>query len=150
MIPQRLVRIVRDALCSVERLNQAGRAHRGRSRTAGAGVFSGWIGPDGRVEEGPGTALHVALLARFSEPTKDSFFKKGAIRYVDEVDDHLSLEFVGDSPVALSNAIAALTDRWGDRVEVYLEFLGTLDSILGSAAEVRQDLSRRLSSIYSD
>ena len=66
----------------------------------------GWIGPYGRVEEGPGTALHVALLARFSEPTKDSFIEKGAVRYVDEVDGHLSLEFFGDSPV-LSNASPA-------------------------------------------
>ena len=35
-------------------------------------------------------------------------------------------------------------------MEVYLEFLGTSDSILGSAAEVRQDLSGRLSSIHGD
>ena len=86
---------------------------------------------------------------RRSEPTKDSFFRKGAVRYVDASDDHLSLEFVSDSPVALSNAVAALTDRWGDRAEVHVEFPGTPDSVLGSAAEARQDLRRRLSSIQS-
>jgi hypothetical protein len=53
-----------------------------RSRPAGAGVYSGWIGSDGRIEEVPGTAVHVALLARFGEPTKDGFFAKGAVRYV--------------------------------------------------------------------
>jgi len=84
-----------------------------------------------------------------SQPRTASF-GRGAVRYVDAADDHLSLEFVGDSPVALSNAIAALTDRWGDRAEVYVEFLGTSDSVLGSAAEVWHELRRRLSSIHGD
>ena len=54
-----------------------------RARPAGAGVYSGWIGPDGRVEEVPGTAVHVALLARFGERSKDGFFAKGAGRFVE-------------------------------------------------------------------
>ncbi len=77
-----------------------------RARPAGAGVYSGWIGPDGRVEEVPGTAVHVALLARFGEPTKEEFFAKGAVRYVDAT-DHVSLELMGRHPVALGNATEA-------------------------------------------
>ena len=82
-----------------------------RTRPAGAGVYSGWIGPDWRVEEAPGTAVHVALLARFGEATKDGFFAKGAVRYLDATDD-ISLELMGQHPVALANAIEALTTRW--------------------------------------
>ena len=82
-----------------------------RARPAGAGVYSGWIGPDGRVEEALATAVHVALLARVGEPTKDGFFAKGAVRYLDATDD-ISLELMGQHPVALANAIEALTTRW--------------------------------------
>jgi len=77
----------------------------------GAGVHSGWIGPDGRVEQAPGTAIHVELLARFGETTKAGFFAKGAVRYMDAT-DHVNLEFLGDHPVALRHAIEALTRRW--------------------------------------
>ena len=41
----------------MERLGQTRRPGKGSSRPAGAAVFSGWIAPDRRVEEGPGTAL---------------------------------------------------------------------------------------------
>ena len=67
----------------------------------------------GSVEEVPGTAVHVALLARFREPSKDGFFAKGAVRYVDAT-DHVSLELMGNHPVALTNAIDALARRWAD------------------------------------
>ncbi len=79
----------------------------------GAGVHSGWIGPDGRVEETAGTAGHVALLERFGEPTQAEFFAKGAVRYVDAT-DHVSLELMGNHPVALTNAIDVLARRWAD------------------------------------
>lgn len=114
-----------------------------RARHARAGVFSGWIGPDGRIEEVPGTAVHVALLARFGEPTKDGFFAKGAVRYVDAT-DHLSLEVVGNHPVTLRNAIEALTRRWAHMADVDVEFLAPPEVLRASSAEVRQMLSRRL------
>jgi hypothetical protein len=112
------------------------------ARSAGAGVYSGWIGPDGRVEEAPGTAVHVALLARFGEATKDAFFAKGAVRYVDAT-DHVSLELVGDHPVALRNAIEALTRRWAHMADVDVEFLAPPEVLRAPSAEVRQALDRR-------
>ena len=120
-----------------------------RSRSAGAGVSSGWIGPDGRVEEGAGTAVHVALLARFGESTKDGFFAKGAVRYVDAA-DHVSLELVGNHPVALRNAIEALTRRWAHMADVDVEFLGAPEVLRASSAEVREALGRRLQASQSE
>jgi hypothetical protein len=61
----------------------------------------------------PRTAVHVALLARFGERSKDGFFAKGAGRFVDAT-DHVSLELMGNHPVALTNAIDALARRWAD------------------------------------
>jgi len=87
----RLVQIMWAALRGIGHGGTAPRAGEPLARPAGTGVSSGWIGPDGRVEEASGTAVHVALVARFGEPTKDGFFAKGAIRYVD-ASDHVSLE----------------------------------------------------------
>jgi len=109
----RLLRNVRTALRAIGHAVTGPRSSGPRARPAGAGVYSGWIGPDGRVEEVPGTAVHVALLARFREPSKDGFFAKGAVRYVDAT-DHVSLELMGNHPVALTNAIDALARRWAD------------------------------------
>jgi hypothetical protein len=117
-----------------------------RARPAGAGVYSGWIGPDGRVEEVPGTAVHVALLARFGEPTKEEFFAKGAVRYVDAT-DHVSLELMGRHPVALGNATEALARRWAHLADVDVELLTPPEVLRASSAEVRQMLSRRLDAI---
>jgi hypothetical protein len=64
--------LVRAALRAVGHAAPGGSTR--RARPARVGVYSGWIGPDARVEEGPGTVVHVALLARFGEPTKDGFF----------------------------------------------------------------------------
>jgi hypothetical protein len=114
----------------------------------GAGVHSGWIGPDGRVEETAGTAGHVALLERFGEPTKAEFFAQGAVRYVDAA-DHVSLEFAGNHPVALGNAIEALTRRWGQMVDVDVELLPTSETLRSSSAEVRDALGRRLRALQS-
>jgi hypothetical protein len=112
-----------------------------RAGPAAGGVSSGWIGPDGRVEAAPGTTVHVALLARLGEPTKDGFFAKGAGRYVDAT-DHVSLELVGDHPVALANAIEALSRRWPDTAELDVEFRATPGFLRASSAEVRQALDR--------
>ena len=109
----RLLRTVRTALRAIGHAVTGPRSSGPRARPAGAGVYSGWIGPDGRVEEVPGTAVHVALLARFGEPSKDGFFAKGAVRYV-AATDHVSLELMGNHPVALTNAIDALARRWAD------------------------------------
>jgi hypothetical protein len=118
-------------------------AVRGRpARARGAGVYSGWIGPDGRVEEAPGTAVHVALLARFGESTKEAFFSKGAVRYVD-ASDHVSLELMSQHPVALGNAIEALARRWPDMADVDVEFRATPEVLRASSVEVRQALDRR-------
>ena len=64
---------MRAALLAIGRAGAAPRGGEPPARPAGAGVYSGWIGSDGRIEEVPGTAVHVALLARFGEPTKDGF-----------------------------------------------------------------------------
>ncbi len=109
----RLLRTVRTALRAIGHAVTGPRSSGPRARPAGAGVYSGWIGPDGRVEEVPGTAVHVALLARFREPSKDGFFAKDAVRDVDAT-DHVSLELMGNHPVALTNAIDALARRWAD------------------------------------
>ena len=140
------MRLLRSVRAGFRALGHAVPALRGsgpRARPAGAGVYSGWIGPDGVIEEAPGTALHVARLARFGEPTKDGFFAKGAVRYVDAT-DHLSLEVVGNHPVALRNAIEALTRRWAHVADVDVEFLAPPEVLRASSAEVRQMLSRRL------
>ena len=78
----RLVQIVRAALRALGHAAAAPRGSGPPARSAGGGVYSGWIGPDGLIEEAPGRALHVARLARFGEPTEDGFFAKGAVRYV--------------------------------------------------------------------
>jgi hypothetical protein len=132
----RIAKAVRRALADIV---IGGRGRPARSRVAG--VYSGWIGPDGRVEEAPGTAVHVALLARFGKPTKDGFFAKG--RYVDAT-DHVSLELVGNHPVALRNAIEALTRRWAHMADVDVEFLAPPEVLRASSAEVREALGRRL------
>jgi hypothetical protein len=116
---------------------------RGRpARSRVAGIYSGWIGPNGRVEEAPGTAIHVTLLAQFGEPTKDGFFAKGAVRYVDAT-DHVSLELVGAHSVALANAIEALTGRWAHLADVDVELLAPTEVVRASSAEVRETLGRR-------
>jgi len=140
-----MVRLFQTMAAALRALGHAVTARRGSApcaRPAG-GVYSGWIGPDGRVEEAPGTAVHVALLARFGELTKDAFFAKGAVRYVDAT-DHLSLEVVGNHPVALRNAIEALTRRWAHMADVDVDFLAPPEVLRASSAEVRQMLSRRL------
>jgi hypothetical protein len=115
----------------------------------GAGVHSGWIGPDGRVDQAPGTAIHVELLARFGETTKAGFFAKGAVRYMDAT-DHVNLEFLGDHPVALRHAIEALTRRWAHMADAAVEFLATSEVLRASSAEVRQALGRRLQASQCD
>jgi hypothetical protein len=137
------------ALRAIGRARAAPRGEEPRARPAGAGVSSGWIGPDGRVEEAPGTAVHVALLARFGEPTKDGFFAKGAVRYVDAT-DHVSLELVGNHPVALSNAIEALTRRWAQVPDVDMEFLAPPEVLRASSVEVRRALGRRLRTLQGE
>jgi hypothetical protein len=120
---------------------------RGRlARSSDAGVYSGWIGPDGRIEAAPGTAIHVTLLARFGEVTKEAFFAKGAVRYVDAT-DHVSLELMSQHPVALGNAIEALTRRWAHMADVDVEFRAPPEVLRASSAEVRQVLGRRLRAI---
>jgi hypothetical protein len=140
------VKLLWIARAAVRAMGRAVTALRGgsalRARSAGAGVYSGWIGPDGRVEEAVGTAIHVGLLARFGEATKEGFFSKGAVRYVDAT-DHVSLELRGAHPVALANAIEALTRRWPDTAEVDVEFRETPEVLRASSAEVRQALDRR-------
>jgi hypothetical protein len=123
-----------------------------RGRPAGsrvAGVYSGWIGPAGRVEEAPGTATHVSLLERFGEPTKAGFFAKGAVRYVDAT-DHVSLELMGQHPVALRNAIEAVTRRWAHLADVDVEFLAPPEVLRASSGEVREALGRRLRTIQGE
>ncbi|HWW94804.1 MAG TPA: hypothetical protein VN375_15665 [Vicinamibacteria bacterium] len=137
------------AFRSIGRAATAPRSSAPNARPAGAGVYSGWIGPDGRVEEAPGTAVHVTLLARFAETTKDGFFAMGAVRYVD-ASDHVSLELMGQHPGALRNAIEALTRRWAHLADVDVEFLPTSEVLRASSAEVRQALGRRLQASQSD
>ena len=120
-----------------------------RTRPVGAGVHSGWIGPDGRVEQAPGTAIHVELLARFGETTKAGFFAKGAVRYMDAT-DHVNLEFLGDYPVALRHAIEALTRRWAHMADAAVEFLATSEVLRAPSAEVRHALGRRLQASQCD
>jgi hypothetical protein len=48
-----------------------------RAGPAAGGVSSGWIGPDGRIEAAPGTAIHVALLARFGARWIAGTIRKG-------------------------------------------------------------------------
>lgn len=134
------------ALRAIGRAGAAPHGGEPRPRPAGAGVYSGWIGPDGRVEEAPGTAVHVALLERFGEPTKDAFFAKGAVRFVDAT-DHVSLELMGQHPVALKNAIEALTGRWAQVADVDVEFLASAEVLRASSAEVRRALGRRLAAL---
>jgi hypothetical protein len=88
------------------------------------------------------------LLARFGESTKEGFFAKGAVRYVD-ASDHVSLELVGNHPVALTNAIGALAHRWPDTAEVDVEFWATPGVLRASSAEVRQALGRRLRALVA-
>jgi hypothetical protein len=145
----RLVRIVRAALRAIGHAGVAPHGGVPRARPGRAGVYSGWIGPDGRVEEAPGTAVHVALLTRFGEPTKDGFFAKGAVRYVDAT-DHISLELIGQHPVALANAIEALTTRWPQVADVDLELLAPPGVLRASSGEVRQALDRRLRAIQGE
>lgn len=108
-------------------------------------MYSGWLAPDGRFEEAPGTALHVTLLQRFGERTKEDFFAKGAVRYVDAT-DHISLELHGSDPIALRNALDALATRWAARSGVDVEFLGS-GSRLASNVEIQDELRRRLHAI---
>jgi hypothetical protein len=58
--------------------------------------------------------------------------------------DHLSLELVGNHPVALRNAIEALSRRWAQVADVDLEFLPPLEVLQASSPEVRRALDRRL------
>jgi hypothetical protein len=74
--------LVRAAVRALGHAVPAPRGSTRRGRPARVGVYSGWIGPDGLIEEAPGTVLHVARLARFGEPTTDGVFAKGAVRYV--------------------------------------------------------------------
>jgi hypothetical protein len=136
------LRIARATRRALGRFLTARRGDERHTRPASAGVRSGWIGPDGRIEEAPGTAIHVALLGRFGERTKEGFFAKGAVRYVDTT-DHVSLELMGNHPVALGNAIEALTRRWANPIEVEVEFLATPGLWRASSAEVRTALRRR-------
>ncbi len=138
--------LVRAALCALGYAVTAPRSGEPQTRPAGAAVHSGWIGPDGRVEEGPGTAIHVALLARFGEASKAGFFAKGAVRYV-AATDHVSLELMGQHPIALGNAIEALTRRWAHQADVDVELLSPPEVLRASSAEVRQALGRRLRAI---
>ena len=131
------------------RVTGAAVTHReGSSRSARPGVYSGWVGPDGRVEESPGTAVHEALLARFRESDRDVFLGRGAIRYVTTVDhstiDHLHLELMATNPTALANAIHALSSRWAGCPEVDVEFIDPPGPVSASGAEVLRDLRRRL------
>jgi hypothetical protein len=142
----RLFQILRAAFRAMGYAATAPRGGALRARPAGAGVYSGWIGPDGRAEEAPGTAVHIALLGRFSELTKAGFFGKGAVRYVDAT-DLVSLELMGSHPVALTNAIDALARRWADTAEVDVEFLPNSEVLRASSAEVRQALGGRLRAI---
>jgi hypothetical protein len=137
------------AFRSIGRAVTAPRGSGPRARPAGAGVHSGWIGSDGRVEEAPGTAIHVTLLARFGESTKEAFFSRGAVRFVDTT-DHVSPELVGDHPVALRNAIEALTTRWPQVAAVDLELLAPPGFLRASSGEARQALDRRLRAIQGE
>jgi hypothetical protein len=139
----RLLQIVRAAFRVVGYAGTAPPGGEPRAPPAGAGVYSGWIGPDGRVEEAPGTAVHVALLARLGEPTKDGVFAKGAVRYVDAT-DHFSIELVGNHPVALRNAIETLARRWAHMDDVDVEFLATPGFLRATSVEVRDALVRRV------
>ncbi len=103
--------------------------------------MSGWIAPSGQVAEEPGTARHTALLVKFGEATRERFFARGAIRFVD-AGDHVSLELDSDSRVAIEHTIAALSGRWAGR-EVEIEFRPS-GLISGSATGVLQHLRRRL------
>jgi len=139
----RLLQTMWGAFRSIGQAVIAPRSSAPPARPAGAGVSSGWIGPDGRVEEAPGTAVHVALLARFGELTKDAFFAKGAVRYVGAT-DHVSLELMGRHPVALGNAIEALSCRWAHLADVDVGLLAPPEVLPASSVEVRQALGRRL------
>lgn len=86
------------------------------------------------------------MLARFGESTKDGFFAKGAVRYVDAT-DHVSLELVGNHPAALANAINVLSHRWADTAEVDVEFRAPPGCLRASSDEVRHALGRRLRAI---
>lgn len=141
----RLRQLARAALRAVT----GPRGGKGRVRSARAGVYSGWIGPDARVEEAPGTAAHVALLARFGASTKAGFFAQGAVRYVDAT-DHVSLELMGQHPVALGNAIEALTRRWPNRADVEVDVLAPPAFMRASSTEVRQTLGRRLRALEGE
>jgi len=85
------------------------------------------------------------LLVKFGSPTREDFFAQGAVRFV-ETEDYVSLEFVGNSRVALEHAIAALSGRWSDR-EVEIEFVHQPDLISGPASEVLEHMRRRRSDI---
>jgi hypothetical protein len=61
--------------------------------------------------------------------------------------DHVSLELMGNHPVALRNAIEALTRRWAHMADVDAEFRATPEVLRASSAEVRHMLSRRLEAI---
>jgi len=56
-------------------------------------------------------------------------------------------ELAGDHPVALRNAIKALTRRWAHMADVDVEFLAPPEVLRASSAEVRQALGRRLRAI---
>src|SRR6202035_1787725 len=133
------MRLHRIAQAARRALAGLGLGVRGRlARSSDAGVYSGWIGPDGRIEAAPGTAIHVTLLARFGEVTKEAFFAKGAVRYVDAT-DHVSLELMSQHPVALANAIEALTTRWPQVTDVDL----SSSRLLGSCARPAERSGRR-------
>lgn len=61
--------------------------------------------------------------------------------------DHISLELMGQHPIALGNAIEALTRRWAQMADVDVEFRATPEVLRASSAEVRHMLSRRLMAI---
>ena len=144
---------VRDALLSVWCSWRPRRASRGSSGQAGPGVYSGWVGPDGRIEESPGTSRHEALLARFGESDRTVFFSRGAIRYVTTIDhttiDHLHLELMASNPTALGNAITALSSRWANLPAVEVELTRPSGLVSASSAEVLQELRRRFDNMGS-
>ncbi len=62
--------------------------------------------------------------------------------------DHVSLELRGQHPVALGNAIEALTGRWAHLADV--EFLAPSEVLRASSAGVREALGRRLRALQGE
>ena len=64
--------------------------------------------------------------------------------------DHVSLELRGQHPVALGNAIEALTGRWAHLADVDVEFLAPSEVLRASSAGVREALGRRLRALQGE